>query len=106
MGSRAGSYALLPVYLYLLQYANPGSICVLEHEVDTTAQLRFKYTFVAYGASIAGYPYMRKVIVVDGTSLKGRFGGCLISACAQDDNFQIFPLAFVVVDSENHSSWE
>ncbi|CAA7044462.1 unnamed protein product [Microthlaspi erraticum] len=105
MGSRAGSYALLTAYLSLLQTANPGTRCVLEHESDSTGALRFKYTFVAYGASIAGFPYMRKVIVVDGTSLKGRFGGCLLSACAQDANFQIFPLAFAVVDSEKDNSW-
>ncbi|CAA7040434.1 unnamed protein product [Microthlaspi erraticum] len=106
MGSRAGSYALLPAYLSQLQRANPGSICVLEHVAEPGGGSRFKYTFIAYGASIAGYPFMRKVIVVDGTSLKGKFGGCLLSACAQDANFQIFPLAFAVVDSENDSSWE
>ena len=29
-----------------------------------------------------------------------------MSACAQDGNFQNFPLAFAVVDSENDASWE
>lgn len=62
--------------------------------------------FIAFGASIKGYRYMRKVIIIDETILKGRYGGCLMSACAQDGNFQIFPLAFAVVDSENDSSWE
>jgi len=42
---------------------------------------------------------MRKVIVVDGTSMKGQYGGCLISTCCQDGNFQIFPLAFGIVNS-------
>lgn len=49
---------------------------------------------------------MRKVIIVDGTSLKGKYGGCLVSVCAQDANFQIFPLAFGIVDSENDDVWE
>lgn len=105
LGSMAGSYALLPTYLALLQNANPGTQCFLEHEEDPTGGTRFKSCFVAYGASICGFPFMRKVIVIDGTSLKGRYGGCLVSACAQDANFQIFPLAFAVVDSEIDKSW-
>ena len=46
------------------------------------------------------------MVVVDGTSLKGKFGGCLLTASAQDGNFQVFPLAFAVVDSENDDAWE
>lgn len=91
LGSMAGSYALLPSYLGLLQQANEGTICALEHVDDPNGGRIFKYYFVAYGASIAGYKYMRKVIVVDGTSLKGKVGGCLVSACAQNANFQNFP---------------
>ena len=45
-------------------------------------------------------------MVVDGTHLKGKYAGCLLTASAQDGNYQIFPLAFAVVDSENDSSWE
>ncbi|XP_020866372.1 uncharacterized protein LOC110224541 [Arabidopsis lyrata subsp. lyrata] len=48
---------------------------------------------------------MRKVIVVDGTQLVGRYKGCLLIACAQDGNFQIFPIAFGVVDGETDASW-
>ncbi|WZZ52813.1 hypothetical protein YC2023_052920 [Brassica napus] len=54
--------------------------------------------FVALGASVKGYQYMRKVIVVDGTHLKGKYAGCLLTASAQDGNYQIFPLAI--------ASWE
>lgn len=105
-GSMAGSYALIPAYLSLLQNANPGKICCLETVTNPFGGTRFKYCFVAYGASVSGFQYMRKVIVIDGTSMKGRYGGVLLSACAQDANFQIFPLAFAVVDSENDNSWE
>lgn len=106
LGSMAGSYALLPAYMGLLQTTNPGTICILENTELDVGGIMFKYAFIAYGASVAGYQYMRKVIIIDGTSLKGRYGGCLLSACAQDANFQIFPLAFGVVDSENDSAWE
>lgn len=49
---------------------------------------------------------MRKVIVVDGTFLKGKYLGTLLLATTQDGNFNIFPIAFAVVDSENDESWE
>ncbi|CAL9239351.1 unnamed protein product, partial [Arabidopsis halleri] len=49
-------------------------------EADGTQ--RFKYVFVSLGASIKGLKYMRKVIVVDGTQLVGRYKGCLLIACA------------------------
>lgn len=106
MGTMAGSYSLIPAYLGLLQASNEGTLCFIEQNDDSEGGTRFKYCFVAYGASVAGYAYMRKVVVVDGTSMKGKYGGCLLSAVAQDGNFQIFPLAFAIVDSENDNAWE
>ena len=37
---------------------------------------------------------MRPVIAVDGTHLKGRFGGTMFVATAQDGNEQVYPVAF------------
>lgn len=48
---------------------------------------------------------MRKIIIIDGTHLKGKYAGCLLTSSAQDENFQIFPLAFGIVDSENDHAW-
>ena len=48
---------------------------------------------------------MRKVILIDGTHLRGRYGGCLIAANAQDANFQVFPISFGIVNSENDDAW-
>lgn len=44
-------------------------------------------------------------MVVDGTHLKGKYKGVLLTASGQDANFQVFPLAFAVVDSENDEAW-
>lgn len=82
LGSMAGAYALMPAYMGLLQTTNPGSICELHSEQNMNGRMVFKYGFIALAASIRGYRYMRKVIVIDGTSLKGRYGGCLMSASA------------------------
>ena len=40
--------------------------------------------FVSYGAWVRGFVHMRKVLVVDGTFLRGRCDGVLLSVVAQD----------------------
>ncbi|KAL0695930.1 hypothetical protein Bca4012_063110 [Brassica carinata] len=66
---------------------------------------RFKYLFVALGASIEGFEFMRKVITVDATFLKTVEGGCLVIATAQDPNLHHYPIAFGVVDGDKKESW-
>lgn len=92
------AYAKLPDYLNKLVTSNPGSLVELLTEPHENGGHRFKYLFVALDASIKGYEYMRKVVVVDGTHLKGKYGGCLITTSTQHGNYQIFPLAFAIVD--------
>ncbi|XP_023644470.1 uncharacterized protein LOC111832395 [Capsella rubella] len=61
MGTPEGSFGELPSYQYTIRQANPGTITRLQiDECD-----RFKYVFIAFGASVAGFAYMRKVVVVD-----------------------------------------
>lgn len=48
---------------------------------------------------------MRKAIVIDGTHLREKYDGRLLTASAQDGDYAIFPLAFAVVDGENDRSW-
>ncbi|XP_024004810.1 uncharacterized protein LOC112081965 [Eutrema salsugineum] len=95
-------YASLPAYLHSVNKANPRTVSALH--VDSNN--KFKYLFLAFGASIAGFQYMRRVIVVDGCHLTGKYEGTLLVATAQDGNFQIFPLAFGIVDGEDDASWE
>ncbi|KAG7559206.1 MULE transposase domain [Arabidopsis thaliana x Arabidopsis arenosa] len=104
-GDDMKSYRFLSTYLYLLKAANLGTITHLHSTPEADGEHRFKYVFVALGASIKGVKYMRKVVVVDGTQLVGRYKGVLLIACAQDGNFQIFPIAFGVVDGETDALW-
>src|ERR1051325_8387759 len=60
---------------------------------------------MAFGSSIDGWRYCRPNIAVDGTFLKSKYCGTLLSASTLDGNNQIFPLAFGIVDSENDISW-
>ena len=85
-----------------IKLANPGSIISIELDDKD----RFKYLFLSFGAFIAGFQYQRRVIVVDGTHLSVKYGGVMLVVVAQDGNFQIFPLAFRIVDGENEHSWE
>ncbi|XP_056845564.1 uncharacterized protein LOC130496908 [Raphanus sativus] len=67
---------------------------------------RFKYLFFSFAASVKGFKFMRRVVVVDGTFLKGKFKGVLLVATAQDGDSHVYPLAFGIVDAENEAFWE
>ena len=101
-GTAESGYESLPSYLYMVKREDPGSHTKLVVDEND----RFKYLFLAFGASISGIPFMRKVVVFYGTFLQGKYKGTLLTAAAQDGNFQIFPIAFVVVDAENDESWK
>ncbi|XP_048613127.1 uncharacterized protein LOC125587050 [Brassica napus] len=104
-GTDEESFLKLPEYLYMLKLANPGTIADLETEVDDDGDERFLYLFLAFGASIEGFKKLRHVLVIDGTHLSGKYKGVLLTASGQDANFQVFPLAFAIVDSENEEAW-
>ncbi|KAG7558554.1 MULE transposase domain [Arabidopsis thaliana x Arabidopsis arenosa] len=105
-GSPMGSYGILPTYLHMLTRANTGTVTDLQTEEDGNGDSRFKYCFVALGASVRGWSFMRDVVIIDGAHLRGKYAGCLLTASAQDGNFQIFPIAFGIVDGENDKAWE
>ncbi|XP_013589554.1 PREDICTED: uncharacterized protein LOC106297987 [Brassica oleracea var. oleracea] len=105
-GYSGGSYNLLPDYLRKLSEANPGTLADIKTKYKDNIGNMFKYMFLAMGASIMGFEYMRKVVVVDGTHLRGKYAGCLLTASAQDGNYQVFPLAIAIIDGENDNSWE
>ncbi|XP_048605475.1 uncharacterized protein LOC106355220 [Brassica napus] len=100
-GTPECGFESLPSYLYMIRRANPSTVTRLQ--IDELG--RFMYVFLAFGASVNGFPFMHKGVVVDGTFLNGKYKGTLLTALAQDGNFQIFPIAFAVVDTENDDSW-
>lgn len=104
-GNEEESYRFLATYLHLVKSTNPGTITAMHTTKNKEGKTLFKYLFFAFGASIEGWKYLRKVIVIDGTTMKGKYKGCLVAASGQDGNMQIFPLAFAVVDGENEAGW-
>ncbi|KAF3674656.1 hypothetical protein FXO38_05112 [Capsicum annuum] len=95
-------YACLPIFFHMVELLNPGSsYSIMVNQIDRS----FAYYFLAFRACIRGYADIRKVIVIDGTHLYGKYGGVLLSAVAQDTENHIFSIAFCVVDKENDASW-
>ncbi|XP_056864032.1 uncharacterized protein LOC108850274 [Raphanus sativus] len=99
-GSPEEGYKKLTSYLHMLKKVNPNT----KTSLLLDSEKRFKYLFVALGASIEGFEYMGKVIPMDATFLKIVKGGVLIIATAQDLNLHHYPLPFSVVDGEKNDS--
>ena len=73
-GTHASGYRDLPSYLYKIKQANPGTIT----ELELDAKKRFKYLVIAFGACIKGFPFMRRIIVIDGAHLSGKYRGVML----------------------------
>ncbi|XP_074283348.1 uncharacterized protein LOC141607898 [Silene latifolia] len=107
-GGHDDSYRQLPRYCEVIKSTNPGSVahCALVPMDSPERPLQFKNIFIAFQAqcegSIRGY---KSLIGVDGTHLKGNYGGVLLSAVAMDDNNELFPVAIAVVELENKETW-
>jgi len=84
-----------------LESANPGSFVTLEKFSNN----RFRRLFLCFGASATGFESCRPVLGLDGTHLKSKFQGILLTATATDARGSLFPLAFGVVDAENDENW-
>lgn len=104
-GNEEDSYRFMSTYLHLLRTTNPGTLMSVQTTSTKAGKTLFKYLFFAFGASIAGYKYLRKVIVIDETHTKDKYKSCLVAASGHDGNYQIFSLAFGVVDGENIGAW-
>ncbi|KAG7556797.1 MULE transposase N-terminal all-beta domain [Arabidopsis suecica] len=99
-GTPDDSYKMVYSYMHMLEKMNQGTVSYVELDEDK----RFKYLFFALGACIEGFKAMRKVIIVDATSIKTVYGGVLIIATAQDQDHHHYPIAFGVVDEIKASS--
>ncbi|XP_074282602.1 protein FAR1-RELATED SEQUENCE 6-like [Silene latifolia] len=107
-GGHDTSYGLLPTYCEVVKLTNPGSYAICAWTTMDTPEkpLQNKSLFVSFSAQFKGLiAGCRSLIGVDGTHLKGNYGGVLLSAIAVDGNNEIFPVAVGVVESENKESW-
>lgn len=96
------SYDKLSSYLHVLQSHNPGTM----YDISTSQDGLFKHMFLALGCCVDVFAcWLRPVIVVDGTHLKGRNKRILFVAVTKDGNEQIFPLVVGIGPIEDDESW-
>ncbi|KAI3912064.1 hypothetical protein MKW98_007591 [Papaver atlanticum] len=81
---------------------NPGTKTAIE--TDTNGG--FLYNFLLLGVSLHGFKsWCRPAFAVYGMHLSGERRGTLLSAIGYDANGKMYPIAFVIVDSENGDSY-
>ncbi|XP_015945596.1 uncharacterized protein LOC107470700 [Arachis duranensis] len=105
------SYNELPQWVLGLQITMLGSVAVLRTSPirvggqldDSTAY--FHHLFWTFLPCVEAFQHCKPLVSVDGTHLYGKYGGILLIAIAQDDNFNIIPIAFALVEGENAESW-
>ena len=109
-GDWENSYERLPQFMIVLQQSNPGSVVIWKHKVLVDGVYYsnmevFERVFWAFKPCIDGFNHCMPVLCIDGTHLYGKYKGTLLVATGVDANYQIYPLAFALVEGENTSSW-
>ncbi|CAH1431824.1 unnamed protein product [Lactuca virosa] len=102
-GSFEDDYRFLPQYCDQIRRTNPESIAsVYVNPTDNC----FQRLFISFQASIYGFlNACRPLLGLDRTVLKSKYLGTLLFATGFDGDGALFPLAFGVVDEENHENW-
>ncbi|XP_050379429.1 protein FAR1-RELATED SEQUENCE 6-like [Argentina anserina] len=100
-GDDEQSYKRLGWYINELAKKNPGYYVKLECDADN----RFVRMFVAFQGCIDGYKHCRPILALDGTHIKNKYKGCLLSATGKNGANGIYPFAYAIVGSEDKNNW-
>jgi hypothetical protein len=104
-GSWSGSYILLPRLLEVIVQSNLRSKARIMSDPLLCASVRqFKCVIWAFSPCIEVFRYMRPIISIDVSHLKSRYEGRLLDDVGYDDENQLLPLAFGLVEKENISN--
>ncbi|XP_057733955.1 uncharacterized protein LOC130949176 [Arachis stenosperma] len=105
-GSEREKYAELRDYLNQILLSNLGSTVHLDTILMPDSLPLFKRVYISFEACKKGFVLgCRPFIGLDGTFLKGFYGGQLLTAIGQDANNQIFPIAYAVM-LETRDNWK
>lgn len=96
------SYNKLERYIAAIMYTNPSSIANLQIEWTlVNDKPTFTRFFICFNAQRRGYfDGCKQFIGLDGCHLRGPFKGVLLAAIIMDSNYEVYPLAMVVVENE------
>ncbi|XP_025607242.1 uncharacterized protein [Arachis hypogaea] len=106
-GSEIAQYARLRDYGNEILKTNPGSTVRIHTNPMPDSNPLFLSIYVCFDACKKGFVGgCRPLIGLDGTFLRGYYGGQLLTAIGQDANNHIYPIAYAIVESENKESWK
>jgi hypothetical protein len=76
---------------------NPGSYYYIKDYpcVEKPGKLVLQWSFLALGASIEAFKVCQSVICIDGTFLRGKYKGTILTVVTADSNNQLLPLACI-----------
>ncbi|KAF6168015.1 hypothetical protein GIB67_011400 [Kingdonia uniflora] len=97
------AYQLLTSYFAEVRLVDPEF--VFDIQTMSCKDTRFARYFWFFGAPKKTYKLLRPIVVIDRTFIKGRYRGTLLITIAIDPSNHIFPLAFLVIESETIKSW-
>jgi len=93
------------------QHFVPGTIVryktstSMEDDEDESSKVILNNVFWAFKSCIEGFEYSKPIVQVNGTFLARKHSGTLLTAIGQDGSRNIFPLAFVITESESKQAW-
>ncbi|KAH0691971.1 hypothetical protein KY289_019329 [Solanum tuberosum] len=90
------------------QYSNPGTVVEWKHEesISSPEVKAFTFVFWAVKPCIDGFQTCRPIISIDKTHMYGKYEIKLFIAVGVDENDNILPLAFAIVDKESKVAWK
>ncbi|CAN1762824.1 hypothetical protein LINPERHAP1_LOCUS8546 [Linum perenne] len=100
-------YKNLRRYMAELKRADPAGRFMLEVDLVPDEELvYFKRVFIGFSSLRKGFlGGFLNMFGLDGCFLKGEIEGMLLAAVGNDENNQVYPIAWAVVKGENTSSW-
>ncbi|XP_025665036.1 uncharacterized protein [Arachis hypogaea] len=103
------SYADLSCWILGVTSTMEGSIALIKtslvrvgDQVDED-RVYFHRMFWTFPPCIKAFRHCKSLVSIDGTHLYGKYGGTLLLAIAQDENSNILPVAFTLVEGEMQS---
>ncbi|XP_026421320.1 uncharacterized protein LOC113317419 isoform X2 [Papaver somniferum] len=102
-GSYDESYKLIPSLCEMIRRTNPGSVAKFTYGRNDNC---FDSVTICFDAPMKGFINgCRPIVGLDGCHLKGKYGGCLLSATSLDAQNGLVPLGIMICRNECFENW-